>query len=137
MQILQHRTKILETNILYFYYTKKSEMSIDKMHINECMLFVKDVHLKMCIVCAIIELKEGDLMAIIYTKNVLDELKAKGYSTYRLRHDKIFGEGTIQRIRNKKPIAWEVVEKICELLDCTPDYFLSYEKKENNQPQTM
>lgn len=40
-------------------------------------------------------------MAIIYKIDILNALKAKGYSTYFLRTKKILGEATIQKIRKK------------------------------------
>ena len=40
-------------------------------------------------------------MAIVYKIDVLKELKEKGYNTTRLRKDKLLGEATIQKIREK------------------------------------
>jgi putative transcriptional regulator len=63
-------------------------------------------------------LKEGDIMPIKYKVNILDELKARGYSTYRLRKEKVFGERTIQQLRDEQPVSWEVICKVCSLLGC-------------------
>ena len=41
-------------------------------------------------------------MSIRYKIDVMDALKSKGYSTYRLRKDKIFGEKTMQDFRTGK-----------------------------------
>ena len=57
-------------------------------------------------------------MPIVYKVNVLDQLKAAGYSTYKLRQDKILGEATIQRLRENKLVSWENVATICKLLNC-------------------
>lgn len=46
-------------------------------------------------------------MAIIYKTDILNALKAKGYSTYFLRTKKILGEATIQKIRKKELVSWE------------------------------
>ena len=65
---------------------------------------------------------------IKYKIDILEELKNKGYSSYRLRKDKIFGEATIQKIRNKDQINFDNLNKICELLECQPGYLIIYIK---------
>ena len=54
--------------------------------------------------------------AIHYKIDILSELKSAGYSTYRLRKDKIFGESTIQRFRNGGVLDLSVIDKLCTLL---------------------
>ena len=63
-----------------------------------------------------------------YKIDILEELKNKGYSSYRLRKDKIFGEATIQKIRNKDQINFDNLNKICELLECQPGDLIIYIK---------
>lgn len=58
-------------------------------------------------------------------KNVLEQLKANGYSSYRLRKDKIMGESKIQNIRDNK-VAPETIDQICALLQCQPGDILEY-----------
>lgn len=65
---------------------------------------------------------------IKYKIDILEELKNKGYSSYRLRKDKIFGEATIQKIRNKEQINFDNLNKICELLECQPGDLIIYVK---------
>lgn len=65
---------------------------------------------------------------IKYKIDILEELKNKGYSSYRLRKDKIFGEATIQKIRNKDQINFNNLNKICELLECQPGDLIIYVK---------
>jgi len=57
---------------------------------------------------------------IIYKKDILAALKEKGYSTYRIRQDKIFGQRVLQQFRDKEPFSWEVLGRLCLLLDCQP-----------------
>ncbi len=57
-------------------------------------------------------------MPIRWKINVLSALKDAGYSTYRLRKDKIFGERVIQQFRNGDPVSWEVLSRLCNLLNC-------------------
>ena len=65
-------------------------------------------------------------MPITYKIDVLAALKQKGYSTYRLRHEKILGERVIQQLREQTPVSWEVLTRLCQLLDCQPGDILQY-----------
>ena len=58
--------------------------------------------------------------------DVLAALKEKGYSSYKIRTDKIFGEATLQKIRRGEPVSWDVLGKICTLLNCQPGDILEY-----------
>lgn len=69
-------------------------------------------------------------MPIKYKINVLSALKEKGYSTYRLRKEKILGERVIQQLRDEDPISWEVLTRLCSLLDCQPGDILVYDNEE-------
>ena len=65
-------------------------------------------------------------MAIRYKTDILAKLKESGYSTYKLRKDKILGEATIQKIRKGEIITWENVSTICGLLNCQLENILEY-----------
>lgn len=65
-------------------------------------------------------------MPLQYKINVLKALKEKGYSTYRLRSDKLFSESTIQKFRNNIPVSWENLDMLCKLLDCQPGDIMEY-----------
>lgn len=65
-------------------------------------------------------------MPIKYKIDVLEALKAAGYSTYRLRKDKLIGEATIQRIRSGEPVSWGNISTLCALLNCQPGNLLEY-----------
>ena len=62
-------------------------------------------------------------MAIQYKVDLLAALKAAGYSSYRLRKEKLLGEATIQRIRQGEPVSWENVSTICKLWLASPVIF--------------
>lgn len=68
-------------------------------------------------------------MPIKYKIDVLAELKNAGYSSYRLRQDKIFGERTIQKFRNKEIVSADNLATLYELLNCQPGDILEYEKE--------
>lgn len=57
---------------------------------------------------------------IQYKIDILAALKEKGFSTYRLRKEKIFGERVVQQLRDKEPFSWEVLSRLCLLLECQP-----------------
>lgn len=65
-------------------------------------------------------------MPITYKIDVLAALKQRGYSTYRLRREKILGERVIQQLREQSPVSWEVLTRVCELLQCQPGDILQY-----------
>ena len=61
-----------------------------------------------------------------YKIDILEELKEKGYSTYKLRKDKLIGEAQIQKIRNGEVASKETLNTICKLLNCQPGDILEY-----------
>ena len=63
---------------------------------------------------------------IIYKIDVLNALKNAGYTSYRLRKEKILGEATIQKIREGGLMSWETLSKVCEMLNCQPGDILEY-----------
>ena len=65
-------------------------------------------------------------MPIKYKMNVLNELKAAGYNTNRLRKEKLLSEGTIQNIRDGRIINAANLAKICKLLNCQPGDIMEY-----------
>lgn len=65
-------------------------------------------------------------MPMVYRFPVLAALKDKGYSSAKLRKDKIMGETAIQSLRDDRPISWANIEKICHLLECQPGDLLEY-----------
>lgn len=72
-------------------------------------------------------------MSIQYKINVLEELKLKGYNTSRLRKEKILGEATIQRLRHNKSVSFEVLSKLCSLLECDLNSILEYKEDNENK----
>lgn len=70
-------------------------------------------------------------MPIRYKKDVLQSLKAEGYTTYRLRKEKILGEATIQKLRKGVLVSWENISTICRLLNCQPGDIVEYIEKMN------
>ena len=69
---------------------------------------------------------------IRYKIDVLNALKTAGWNTTRLgaKGEKIFGESTIQGFREKKPLTFDVLARVCELLGCQPGDILEYVEDE-------
>ena len=65
-------------------------------------------------------------MPLQYKVDLLALLKSKGYTTYRLRKEKLLAEGVIQSLRTRAPISWANIEVICRLLDCQPGDIMEY-----------
>lgn len=51
---------------------------------------------------------------IIY-KDILQKLKDTGYNTNRIRKEGVLSEGTLQRLREGRPITTETIDIICNL----------------------
>lgn len=61
-----------------------------------------------------------------YKIDVLEELKKKGYTTYKIRNEKIISERALQNIREKNSISWDTLDKICTLLQCQPNDIIEH-----------
>lgn len=62
----------------------------------------------------------------VYKFNVLEALKDAGYSTAKLRKEKLLGENAIQSLRNGEMVGIIALEKICKLLDMQPGNIIKY-----------
>jgi putative transcriptional regulator len=71
-------------------------------------------------------------MPLTYKIDALDALKQNGYSTYRIRKEKLLGESTLQKLRQGLPVSWENIETICRLLHCQPGDMLEYAEDKMN-----
>lgn len=69
-------------------------------------------------------------MPILYKFPILDALKNAGYTTYKLRSEKLFSESTLQKFRNNEMVHTSNVETICRLLNCQPGDVLQYKPEE-------
>lgn len=68
-------------------------------------------------------------MGLYYKFDVLGKLKSEGYSSYRLRAEKLFSESTIQLLRQGEIVAISSIETICRLLNCQPGDILGYKEE--------
>ena len=65
-------------------------------------------------------------MPIQYKINILEALKSAGYTTYKLRKEKILGERVIQQIRSGEIVSWKTIDTLCNILQCQPGDLVMY-----------
>ena len=70
--------------------------------------------------------ERSNKMPISYKIDVISALKSAGYSTYRIRKEKLFGEATLQKFRNGELVSWENISTLCKLLNCQPGDITEY-----------
>lgn len=66
---------------------------------------------------------------IVYKIDVLESLKEAGYTTTRLRKEKLLNESAIQYLREGKPVGAKALDNICRLLDMQPGNIIKYVEK--------
>ena len=74
-------------------------------------------------------------MAIRYKVDILEELKKKGYSSTKIRNDKLIGQSYLQQLRHNKLVSWKTLDTICGLLECQPADLIEYVRDENGGVQ--
>lgn len=57
---------------------------------------------------------------IRFKVDVIAALKEKGFTSYRLRQEKLIGEATLTKLRAGGLPSWHEMDVICGLLDCQP-----------------
>lgn len=77
---------------------------------------------------------------IIYKIDLLQKLKDAGYSSTRIRNEKLIGQATLQSIREHRFFGINELDKMCRILNLQPGdifHYVSDEKyeqlKESNQ----
>ena len=75
--------------------------------------------------------KEANFMAIRYKVDIMAELKKKGYSSTRIREEKLIGQSYLQQIRHGELVSWKTLDTICALLECQPGDLVEFMPEEN------
>ncbi len=65
-------------------------------------------------------------MAIRYKVDIMDELKKKGYSSTRIRNEKLIGQSYLQQIRHGELVSWKTVDTLCRILECNVGDLFEY-----------
>lgn len=67
-------------------------------------------------------------MPIVYDK-LFQLLKDNGYTTYKIRQDKLIGQGTLTALKNGTGgLDHKTIARICEKFDCQPADIMEYVK---------
>lgn len=69
-------------------------------------------------------------MAIRYKVDILAELKKRGYSSTRIREEKLIGQSYLQQLRRGELVSWKALDTICALLECQPGDLIEFQKEE-------
>ena len=76
-------------------------------------------------------------MAIRYKVDVMAALKEKGYSSTKIREEKLIGQSYLQQIRHGELVSWKILNTLCSLLECQPGDPIEYvpvQEKEDEVP---
>ena len=66
-----------------------------------------------------------------YKINLPQTLKEAGYSTYRLRQEKLLPESTVQKLRTgNMSLSFATLNTICNILQCQPGDILEWVPEE-------
>ena len=63
---------------------------------------------------------------IKYKSDIIQDLNNHGYSTYKIRKEKIFTESQLQNIREHKLLTQDALNRLCSLLNCQPGDILEH-----------
>lgn len=69
-------------------------------------------------------------MALRYKIDVMNALKEKGYSSTRIREEKLIGQSYLQQLRHEELVSWKTIDTICKLLQCQVGDIIEYYEKE-------
>ena len=65
-------------------------------------------------------------MALRYKIDTLSALKNKGYSTTRIREEKLIGQSYLQQLRHDELVSWKTIDTLCRLLECNVGDIVEY-----------
>ena len=65
-------------------------------------------------------------MALRYKIDILSALKNKGYSTTRIREEKLIGQSYLQQLRHGELVSWKTIDTLCRLRECNVGDIVEY-----------
>lgn len=71
-------------------------------------------------------------MPVQYKIDVLKKLKEKEYTPKRIREESLLGERTLSALRNREPVTFHVLGRLCYMLDCQPGDIIEYSFEEGD-----
>lgn len=67
-------------------------------------------------------------MALRYKIDVMAALKERGYSSTKIREDRLIGQSYLQQLRHGELVSWKTIDTLCMLLDCQVGDIVEYVK---------
>ena len=65
-------------------------------------------------------------MAIKYKKDIISALREQGYSSTKIRSEKLIGQSYLQQMRHGELVSWKTLNTVCSLLNCQPGDLVEY-----------
>lgn len=65
-------------------------------------------------------------MSVRYKIDIMAALKEHGYSSTRIREEKLIGQSYLQQIRHGELVSWKTIDTLCKLLACQPGDLFEY-----------
>ena len=65
-------------------------------------------------------------MGIRYKIDILAALKEKGYSSTKIRDQKLIGQSYLQQLRHGELVSWKAIDTLCGLLECQVGDLVEY-----------
>ena len=69
-------------------------------------------------------------MALRYKIDIMAELKKNGYTSTRIREEKLIGQSYLQQIRHNELVSWKTIDTLCRLLNCQVGDLVEYVAEE-------
>ena len=71
-------------------------------------------------------------MAIRCKVDIIDQLRSAGFTSYKLRQEKLLGESVSTKLRRGGLPSWHELDIICHLLQCQPGDLIEYTEEEES-----
>lgn len=63
---------------------------------------------------------------IRYKIDVLEVLKKRGFTTYKLRYDKLISDSAVSKLRKSEMVGLKTIDQLCGLLRCDVGDIIQY-----------
>ena len=54
----------------------------------------------------------------VYKKNIVEELKSKGYTSYKIKQNNLLSQGTLKKLENEENVTLDTLNAVCCMLKC-------------------
>ena len=67
---------------------------------------------------------------IEYKIDVLNALKEKGYSSYKIQQDNLLSQSSLTKLRRGKAVNMSTLDTICKLIGCQPGDVIKFVRQD-------